>query len=96
VKGSRAVLWCLVGVLVLMPVLVFASHLPTDGTPTGHGKQQLGRYHMRMRTVWRNLTGALEPEMARPLLPVLRHVCADERILRPSLVSSTIFVPPRG
>jgi hypothetical protein len=95
VNASRIVVCLVVGVLVLTPVLVFASQALDDAS-TAPAKQHILRHHMRSRTTWRNVTATLELGAVRPVLALLGHWLPDERHPRLSAGSSAIFVPPRS
>jgi hypothetical protein len=76
VNGSRIVVWLVLGVLVLTPVLAFASHALT-GAAAAPAKQQTLRHQTRSRTAWRNLTGTLDVGGAPPVVGLLDHTLPE-------------------
>jgi len=95
VTGSRIVVWLVLGVLVLTPVLAFASHA-LAGAAAAPAKQQTLRHPTRSRTTWRNLTGTLDLGGGPPVVALLEHSLPEEQSTRLSLVSFAVFVPPRS
>jgi hypothetical protein len=95
VNGSRIVVCLVLGVLVLTPVLAFASHA-LAGAAAAPAKQQTLRHQTRSRTAWRNLTATLDVGAAPPVVGLLEHSLPEEQSTRLSLVSFAVFVPPRS